>query len=232
MARIARGISLEDWEDKARLNEKQLQSVYEIKETCAELPLPSSWYFNEKSLNSPALGRGTSSGGMTPDVSSSHLLNPLNAGVLSSQLRAINRSRSATNLYAESTAAAEKQSANDIRSDKPIETLQQFFDWFAVMETEMEKGQEDVYRNYLSMVTFYRTVCDEFLENLDTTKNLFEELGQDYGFVEKQTKSLQSTCEELLQQPKQYPLHQTEKPKEQYQQDEIPKEAWNECWQQ
>jgi hypothetical protein len=83
---------------------------------------------------------------MTPEVASVQLLNPLNAGVLSSQLRAINRARSATNLYAESTAAVEKQCADDIGSDKPIETLQQFFDWFAVKENEMEKGQEDVYR--------------------------------------------------------------------------------------
>jgi hypothetical protein len=46
MARVMRGISLEDWEDKTRLNEKQLQSVYEIKQTCTELPLPSSWVSN------------------------------------------------------------------------------------------------------------------------------------------------------------------------------------------
>ncbi|KAI9305796.1 Sec34-like family-domain-containing protein [Cunninghamella echinulata] len=200
MAKVTRSISLEDWEEKTRLNEKQLQSVYEVKETCTELPLPSSWYFNDKSLGSPSAGKTFSSGGLTPDASTSPLLNPLNAGVLSSHLRAINRSRSATNLYVESTTAAEKQSANDIGTDKPIETLQQFFDWFAIMEKEMEKGQEDIYRDHLSIVSFYKEVCDEFLNDLQSTKKLFDDLRNDYGFVEKQTKSLQTTCEELLEE--------------------------------
>ncbi|CAO3632753.1 unnamed protein product [Cunninghamella echinulata] len=90
MAKVTRSISLEDWEEKTQLNEKQLQSVYEVKETCTELPLPSSWYFNDKSLGSPSAGKTFSSGGLTPDASTSPLLNPLNAGVLSSHLRAIN----------------------------------------------------------------------------------------------------------------------------------------------
>ncbi|CAO3629980.1 unnamed protein product [Cunninghamella blakesleeana] len=165
-----------NWEEKTRLDEKQLQSVYEVKETCTELPLPSSWYFNEKSLGSPAAGKTLSSGGLTPI------------------------SRSTTNLYVESTTAAEKQSAIDIGTDKPIETLQQFFDWFAVMEKDMEKGQEDIYRDHLSIVSYYKEVCDEFLKDIQTTRKLFDDLGKDYGFVEKQTKSLQTTCEELLEE--------------------------------
>ncbi|CAO3589282.1 unnamed protein product [Absidia cylindrospora] len=68
------------------------------------------------------------------------------------------------------------------------------------MENDMEKGQEDVYRNYLSVVTFYQKVCDDFLEDLHATSSLFNNLGDDYSFVEKQTKSLQTTCEELLQE--------------------------------
>lgn len=56
------------------------------------------------------------------------------------------------------------------------------------------------YRNYLSMVTFYQKVCDEFLEDLNTTSGLFTDLIKDYGFVENQTRSLQTTCEELLQE--------------------------------
>lgn len=43
MTRVTRGISLEEWEEKAKLNEKQQQSVYDLQDACAELPLPSNW---------------------------------------------------------------------------------------------------------------------------------------------------------------------------------------------
>jgi hypothetical protein len=146
------------------------------------------------------MGRTLSSGGLTPDTSSS---NSLNVNALSSKLNALQHTVSTANLLAETTAAetaAEKQSALDIGSSKPIETLQQFFDWFAVMESEMEKGQEDVYRNHLSVVEIYKKACDEFLEDLKSTCGLFDELEKDYSFVDIQTCSIQQACETLLDQ--------------------------------
>lgn len=113
------------------------------------------------------------------------------------------RSLSTANLLAEYTASestAEKQVANDIGSSKPVETLQEFFDWFAKMETEMEKGQEDVYRNYLSVVQQYQDACDEFLQDLSTACELFDDLEKDYSFVEIRTRSIQTVCETLLKE--------------------------------
>jgi hypothetical protein len=108
---------------------------------------------------------------------------------------------STANLLAEATKAdsvAEKSVANAIGSSKPIETLQEFFDWFAVMESEMEKGQEDVYRNHLSIVQLYQQACDEFLQDLNKTCTLFDDLEKDYSFVDLQTRSIQEACEILL----------------------------------
>ncbi|ORX59004.1 Sec34-domain-containing protein [Hesseltinella vesiculosa] len=200
--RATRTISLEEWEEKTQLSEKQLASVQDIKDACLDLPLPSSWYFNDKSFASPAL---ISSGGRTPDASSLHLMTPVNAGTLSSQLRAIKRNRSASNLLNDSQVAAlERQLSLDIGTDKPIETLQQFYDWFAVKEKEMEQGQEDVYRHYMSNVQFYQSACVDLLSDLEATNTLFQDLLQDYGFVENQTKSLQSICEQLLHEQEHY----------------------------
>ncbi|KAI8068296.1 Sec34-like family-domain-containing protein [Gongronella butleri] len=194
--RASRTVSLEEWEERTQLNEKQLQSVHQVKEACKDLPLPSSWYF-DKSFGSPA----ALSGGRTPDASSLQHMTPVNAGLLSSHLRAIKRSRSATNLFTETQATAiERQLSMDIGADKPIETLQQFYDWFAIKEKEMEQGQEDIYRNYLSNVKFYQSACVDLLQDLESTSGLFQDLIQDYGFVENQTKSLQSICEQLLRE--------------------------------
>jgi hypothetical protein len=113
------------------------------------------------------------------------------------------RTLSTANLLAEATAAdtaAQNHVSTAIGSEKPIETLQEFFDWFAVVETEMEKGQEDIYRNHLSIVEFYKQACDEFLVDLNTTCELFNDLEKDYSFVDVRTRSIQTACETLLEE--------------------------------
>lgn len=110
---------------------------------------------------------------------------------------------STADLLAEATAAdtaAEKNGAHAIGSEKPIESLQEFYDWFSGIENEMEKGQEDVYRNHLSMVEYYRQACDDFLEDLKVTCELFDDLEKDYSFVDLRTRSLQTACETLLEE--------------------------------
>lgn len=156
---------------------------------------------NDRFLGSPNLSI-SSSGGLTPEQAAT---SPLNPHLLASRLvgASMTRSLSTANLLAEYTASestAEKQVANEIGSDKPVETLQEFFDWFAKMEIEMEKGQEDVYRNYLSTVQLYQQACDEFLNDLNTTCQLFDDLEKDYSFVEIRTRSIQLACETLLKE--------------------------------
>jgi hypothetical protein len=48
MSRVTRGISLEEWEEKTKLSDKEKQSVQDLQDACAELPLPSNWvsYFS------------------------------------------------------------------------------------------------------------------------------------------------------------------------------------------
>ena len=43
MTKVTRGISLEEWEEKTKLTEKEKQSVFDLQDACAELPLPSNW---------------------------------------------------------------------------------------------------------------------------------------------------------------------------------------------
>ena len=62
------------------------------------------------------------------------------------------KSRSTTNLLAAEFQATEAvtflipDSSSSLGITQPIETTQQFFDWFARMENDMERDQEDVYR--------------------------------------------------------------------------------------
>ncbi|KAI8978061.1 Sec34-like family-domain-containing protein [Pilobolus umbonatus] len=196
MAKIVRGISLEEWEEKTRLTEQEKQTVYDIQDACTELPLPPHWFFNDKLQSSPSIG--FHSGLSTPDIICP---TPINTSALASRLANIPRPRSTANLLAETTAAeqaVEKQSIHEIGSVKPIETLQQFFDWFTNIESEMKRGQEDKYKNHLSKVKSYKKVCDDFCKDAQETTQLFQSLQTDYEFIDNRTRTIQTECEILL----------------------------------
>ena len=44
----------------------------------------------------------------------------------------------------------------------------------------------------------YRESCYKFLEQIDTTVKLFNDLDSNFKFVEERTKALQTACEKLL----------------------------------
>ncbi|KAF9585557.1 Golgi transport complex subunit 3 [Lunasporangiospora selenospora] len=80
----------------------------------------------------------------------------------------------------------------------PIETTQKFLDWFSTIEGKMERDQEDVYRNYLTVVQLYKEACDGFLTQINETSTCFQDLEGHYEFVEEKTRALQLACEKLL----------------------------------
>ncbi|CAG8522986.1 372_t:CDS:10 [Acaulospora colombiana] len=154
-------ITLEDWESKTQLTETQKQSAVELQDACAELPLPDGFLGD--------FGSGTPQRTSSPTAMSM---------------------KDANLLLAEFQASDAATSASDatLGIPQPIETTQQFFDWFSKMENDMEKDQEDVYRQS----------CDAFLEQIDNTVRLFSDLDGNFKFVEERTKALQTACEKLL----------------------------------
>ncbi|RIA80198.1 Sec34-like family-domain-containing protein [Glomus cerebriforme] len=190
-----RGITLEEWEAKTQLTETQRQSVLELQDACAELPLP------EGVLSDLGPGTPQRTTSPTPSLVKDNLRQTPYSRLSTSPLP-IPKSRSTTNLLAAEFQAAEAAAAStpdaSLGIPQPIETTQQFFDWFARMEADMEKDQEDVYRNFLAVVTMYREACHKFLEQIDTTVKLFNDLDSNFKFVEERTKALQTACEKLL----------------------------------
>ncbi|CAG8451846.1 10392_t:CDS:10 [Dentiscutata heterogama] len=190
-----KGITLEEWESKTQLTEVQKQSVLELQEACAELPLPDG-FLSDLGSGTPQL---TSS--PTPmSIKDSHRSSPYPGSI--SSLFSIPKSRSTVNLLTAESQAGENSSTSSspyavLGIPQPIETTQQFFDWFARMENDMEKDQEDVYRNFLEMVTLYRQACDNFLEQIDTTVKLFNDLDGNFKFVEERTKALQTASDAI-----------------------------------
>ncbi|KAH8549971.1 Sec34-like family-domain-containing protein [Umbelopsis sp. PMI_123] len=202
------GPSLEEWEDKTKLSELERQSVFELHDSCAELPLPAELL---PALPNSPIPQIHSPGTASPEsqlqtpprspTAAATRFTALPTARLAPQSSSLQRSLSTTQFLAESAAADNANAQKDaieMGFDKPIDNIQQFFDWFAQTELEMEQDQEDIYRSYLATVLLYRQSCDDFLQCIDDTVQLFSGLEGDYKFVEEQTRALQNTCEDLL----------------------------------
>ncbi|CAG8654676.1 11287_t:CDS:10, partial [Acaulospora morrowiae] len=191
-------ITLEDWESKTQLTETQKQSVVELQDACSELPLPDG-FFSDYGSGTPQRTSSPTPMSVKDGLKSSPLLRS------SPSPLPLSRSRSTINLLLaefQASEAATGVSDATLGISQPIETTQQFFDWFSQMENDMEKDQEDknFYRNFLGVVTLYRQSCDAFLEQIDNTVKLFNDLDGNFKFVEERTKALQTACEKLLEE--------------------------------
>ncbi|KAF9978933.1 Golgi transport complex subunit 3 [Actinomortierella ambigua] len=177
-----------DWDTIAPLSELQRQSVLDLKEACIELPIPS----NLASDGSSPL----------PVSKSSSSVNTI--GVTINGASKPGGAQSLLTIPTAATAALGSTTApptlEDGLVDGPIETTYQFFDWFAKIEGEMERDQEDVYRNYLAVVELYSEACVAFLQQIDENSECFKQLEGHYAFVEEKTCALQQACEKLLQE--------------------------------
>ncbi|KAF9196073.1 Golgi transport complex subunit 3 [Haplosporangium sp. Z 11] len=203
-----------DWDAIAPLSELQRQGVLELKDACSELPLPSNASPLATEYSSPLpFGKSTNSFNDAPSPANSATLGAKQTGQY--QHLATSPSAQQSSLSPKSHATGESVtlpkstlgSVMNIESEEregeqmvPIETTQQFLDWFSGIEGEMERDQEDVYRNYLTVVKLYREACDGFMTQIDETTEDFKSLEGNYAFVEEKTRALQHACEKLLQE--------------------------------
>ena len=80
----------------------------------------------------------------------------------------------------------------------PLETTQQFLTWFAEIERDMARGDEDDYCEYSALVESYCHSTTHVLKNLDQTTDQVEALRRNNALVSEKTRGLQAACEKLL----------------------------------
>ena len=115
-------------------------------------------------------------------------------GLQSPQIQQIPSSPSGSN-NAKTLSKSEPQQK---RTKGPLETTQQFLTWFAEIERDMARGDEDDYREYSALVESYCASTGLVLRNLEQTTDQLESLRRNNAFVYEKTRGLQSACEKLL----------------------------------
>ncbi|XP_028610074.1 conserved oligomeric Golgi complex subunit 3 isoform X1 [Grammomys surdaster] len=84
--------------------------------------------------------------------------------------------------------------------EERIETAQQFFSWFAKLQTQMDQDEGTRYRQMRDYLSGFQEQCDAILNDVNSALQHLESLQKQYLFVSNKTGTLHEACEQLLKE--------------------------------
>ncbi|KAF8478273.1 cis-golgi transport vesicle tethering complex subunit [Gautieria morchelliformis] len=173
-------ISVEDWEAKSPLGEHQTRSVNSLKRLCEQRRLPLKFNAEEP------ISRPTTPASKTVLVQGRSLTAPSSP------------SRPSTPSRPDSGSNATPH--HHLHPKHPIQTPEQFHDWFALIERSVAHSQEAHFRAHLETVSEHRATCEQLLQTVDNVEADVEGMMGEWMSVEAGGRSLKDACEKLLQE--------------------------------
>lgn len=76
----------------------------------------------------------------------------------------------------------------------------QFYKWFMDLESAMKSETEEKYQHYVNTLTERIQTCDDILQQVDDTLDLFNELQLQHQAVATKTKTLHDACDRMVQE--------------------------------
>ncbi|KZP22300.1 Sec34-domain-containing protein [Athelia psychrophila] len=99
-----------------------------------------------------------------------------------------------------STPTGRPPAAHALHPKQPVQTPQQFYDWFALIDRSVAHSQESHFRAHVASVTEHLETCDRLTERIDEVDNDVEGMLEGWRSVEEGGRSLKDACERLLQE--------------------------------
>lgn len=93
-----------------------------------------------------------------------------------------------------------KPSYGYLHPKQPIETPEQFHDWFAAVERSIVHSQDAHFHAHLENVTQYRLMCETLLQTINDLESDLDSIFVEWRRVEENGHSLKDACERLLQE--------------------------------
>ncbi|KAK2460187.1 hypothetical protein APHAL10511_007778 [Amanita phalloides] len=81
---------------------------------------------------------------------------------------------------------------------QPIQTPEQFYDWFALIDRSVARSQESHFRAHIANVSDHLATCDALLDRIDTIEKEVNSMLDNWRTVEDGGRSLKGACERLL----------------------------------
>jgi len=82
----------------------------------------------------------------------------------------------------------------------PIQTPQQFYDWFALIDRSVAHSQEAHYRAHVASLEEHLQACDLLVDRIDEINKEVDGMMEGWKGVEEGGKSLKGACERLLEE--------------------------------
>jgi hypothetical protein len=81
-----------------------------------------------------------------------------------------------------------------------VQTPQQFYDWFALIDRSVAHSQESHFRAHVASVAEHLDTCDRLVESIDEIDREVEGMLEGWRGVEEGGRSLKDACERLLEE--------------------------------
>lgn len=163
-------ITLEEWEAKAPLSDLALRSVAAVQAASEQPPLPLKSSIADAEASRPS----------TPSLRHAAKLG----------------SRPSTPL----PAATRALTSHALDPKQPIQTPQQFYDWFAQIDRSVTHGQEAHFRAHVAMVAGHLDTAGMLLERIDEVEQDVDRMLEGWRTVEQSGRNIKGACERLLQE--------------------------------
>lgn len=92
------------------------------------------------------------------------------------------------------------QPSHALHPKQPIQTPQQFYDWFAQIDRSVAHSQEAHFRAHLASIAEHLETCDALLRHIDEVDTEVEDMLHGWRIVEDGGKNLKEACEQLLEE--------------------------------
>ncbi|KAI0315102.1 Sec34-like family-domain-containing protein, partial [Amylostereum chailletii] len=92
------------------------------------------------------------------------------------------------------------RTAHALHPTQPVQTPQQFYDWFALIDRSVAHSQEAHFREHLLGVSDHLDVCDRLLERIEAVDREVAAMLDGWRSVDEGGKSLQEACQKLLEE--------------------------------
>lgn len=92
------------------------------------------------------------------------------------------------------------KASHALHPKQPIQTPQQFYDWFAQIDRSVAHSQEAHFRAHLASIAEHLETCDALLKHIDEVDTEVGDMLREWRSVEDSGKNLKEACEHLLEE--------------------------------
>jgi conserved oligomeric Golgi complex subunit 3 len=107
---------------------------------------------------------------------------------------------------------ARQFASHALHPKQPVQTPQQFYDWFAQIDRSVAHSQDAHFRAHVAMVSEHLNTADTLLERIDEVDREVGGLVEGWLSVEEGGKNLKDACERLLEERVRHQVRSLEYP--------------------